>query len=279
MPKKQKKLQKKSHTPRFLGQHLLHNKFWIQTIIRRANLTRNEHVIEIGPGLGALTLPLAKQVTKVTAVELDHKFIEKLSKKICNIPNINLIHKDFLQFMLPRYPFTVVSSIPYGITTPILRKLLQHPSLTKAVFVLEKGAGKRITAKNTTNPEILCWRMQFQLSLKETIHAHHFSPPPSVESAILIVKRRKESLIPIHQARIFFALASYGLASPNLPIHLAFRGIFTSRQFTHLLRSIHTTRDQAIRTLNEYQWAIIFQTMIQYVDAHRWPKLKRHKKV
>lgn len=275
MPK-YKKNRKKSQFQNDLGQHLLHNKGVIKNIVSSANIKPHELIVEIGPGQGALTLPLAEKAGYVLALERDSAFVEKLHRKTSRKNNVKVIHGDFLKFTLPKRPYLVVASIPYAITTPILRKLLGQPSspMDRAVLVIEKGAAKRFTKRRLTNPEILKWRMWFDFTIGQQIAPESFSPPPSVESVVFQITRKRKLLVPFSYHKAFMALATYALRFPQLPINQALKGIFTSPQITHLLRNLRVERHVPIHSLSEEEWAKAFMTMIQYVPSYRWPKRK-----
>lgn len=260
-----------------LGQHLLHNKHWIRTIIAQAKLASHEQVIDIGAGLGALTIPLAKRVNRVLAIEIDPKFADRLRRKTAMFKHVKVLELNFLQMPLPRQPYCVVANIPYEITTPILNKLLNSPSSSfqRAVLVIEKGAAKRFTEPFTTNPQLLTWRMWFDFSRGPTIEAANFSPPPNVESSIFTITRKKEPLLPFTAHTAFQSLVTHALKVPQQPICTALSDIFTSPQITRLCRNLGTDRLAPVQTLTEQQWAIVFQTMRHYVSPERWPKIKR----
>ncbi|MFD1428371.1 23S ribosomal RNA methyltransferase Erm [Kroppenstedtia sanguinis] len=271
---RQQQVQKKKKGSNFPGQHLMHNKGLIQELVKRSKVNRQDLVLEIGAGTGNLTLPLAEKSMKVLAVENDPVFAERLQRKIQSVSNIQMIQQDFLQIHLPRVPFSVVANIPYSITTPILGKLFDRPTvpIQRGVLVMEKGAAKRFTAYPITNPRILKWRIWFKVKMGRTIPPHYFSPPPRVDSAILTLWRRDQPRVaPRHHSR-FMALATWGLKSPQLPVSLALKGIFTPPQLKQLLRQLKMEREAPICYLREEQWAWVFQTMMQVVPPYRWPR-------
>jgi 23S rRNA (adenine-N6)-dimethyltransferase len=272
------RIRKYKQVPNFLGQHFLHNKGIIYQLIEKADLTSTDTVLDIGAGNGALTLPLAEKAGKVIAVEVDPQYVRKLKEKTVNKRHVTIIEKDFLQMKLPKNPFCVVSSIPYAITTPILGKMLDQPQtpLERAVFVIEKGAAKRFTKQELTDPRILKWRMWFTLKMGRTISATQFSPPPGVDSAVLTVCRKKQPEIAVHHHARFTGLADYGLRNPHLDLREAFRGVFTPPQIKHLLHNLGVDRHTPIGLLNERHWGIVFQALLQYVPPFRWPKTKQY---
>lgn len=277
--KRNRKIRKSLEWPNFSGQHLLHNKRIIHDLLQMANLTPNDIVLDLGAGKGALTFPLAEKAGKVIAVEYDPRFAAILRKKAEAYPNIKIIQQDILKLQLPKEPFVVVAGIPYAITTPIMKMLLHHPanSLQRAVIVMEKGAAKRFTSYPVTNPVILKWRMWFDLEYAMEISRENFSPPPRVDSAGLIIRRKEKPGIPCKDHDSFLGLAEYALKYPQLPLDEALKGVFTPPQITRLVRNLGVDRKMAVCWLNEIQWAAVFHTMVRYVPRPCWPKAKKYK--
>lgn len=270
----QRRTKKQAEGGNFPGQHLMHNKRLIQKLVKMSGVNRQDRVLEIGAGAGALTLPLSEQAGKVWAVENDPVLAEKLHKKVGQKSNIQIIQRDFLQMNLPRRPFCVVANIPYSITTPILGKLFDQPTLPvqRAVLVVERGAAKRFTADPITNPRILKWRMWFEVKMKGRIEPGNFSPPPRVDSAILTFWRKEKPLVPLRHHARFMRLARVGLKFPQSSVFEALRGVFTPPQLKHLMKNLGVDREEPIAFLTEEQWGVVFHTMFQYVEPYRWPK-------
>ncbi|UUZ81996.1 23S ribosomal RNA methyltransferase Erm [Paenibacillus sp. P26] len=258
----------------FPGQHLLVDKHLIRELVGLARLKPGDTVLDLGAGTGALTLPLAEQGAKVLAVEKDPALAGKLLEKIRQSSNTRLIQKDILGMTFPKEPFCVVANIPYSITTPILGKLLDQPNtpFRRAVLLVELGAARRFTADPIRSPRILKWRMWFDLTIKRSVPPGRFSPPPRVDSAVLLVSRKNNPILPVQHHARFAALAEYGLRNPQLPVFEALGRIFTPPQLARMARDLKLDRDQPAGTLNERQWAGAFLTMLKHVEPYRWPK-------
>ncbi|AZS16994.1 23S ribosomal RNA methyltransferase Erm [Paenibacillus lutimineralis] len=268
---RREKWQKESN---FSAQHLLISKRLIHDMIALAKISPTDTVLDIGAGTGALTYPLAEKAAHVLAIETDSAFVDRLFNKMKDRSNIRVKQSDFLEVSLPRSPFTVVANIPYSITTPIMRKLLDHPGvpLQRAVLLVEKGAAKRFTAVPIIDPRILSWRMQYEIRLVRAVSPHHFAPPPKVDSAILFIQRREDPLVLTQHLPKFASLAAYGLRDPRLPLFAALSGVFTLPQIARLVRVLGVNREHPIGRLNEEQWGTVFDTMLQHVPPHRWPQ-------
>ncbi|MGP4041841.1 23S ribosomal RNA methyltransferase Erm [Gracilibacillus sp. D59] len=283
MTKKKLKYQRKkrSHgkSPNFLGQHLMHNKKLINDIVDLTKVNIDETVLELGAGKGALTTILNQRAGKVLAVEYDKKFVNILEIKTENCPNTTIIHQDILKIYLPKEKFIVVSNIPYSITTPIMKKLLNNPlsNFQRGVIVMEKGAAKRFTSRLVKNPYVIAWRMWFDIRYVKGISRKNFSPPPRVDSALITINRKVRPIVPIADYLIFWGMADYVLKNPQLSIDLALRGVFTPPQIKHLKRNLGIKNDFPVSSLSEQQWGIIFETMVKHVPRFRWPKMKKGK--
>lgn len=281
MAKKNRKYQGNKITrgapPNYLGQHLLHNKKLINEIVDHAKIRKHDVVLDLGAGKGALTTVLSEKAKKVLAVEYDRKFTDVLERKFKHHSNVKVIHRDILQLSLPRDPFVVVSNIPYAITTPILKKLLNKPSsnFQRGVIVMEKGAAKRFTADFVKDPYVIAWRMWFDIRFVKGISRKYFSPPPRVDAAIVVIHRKAEPIVPYRDYLVFWGLADYMLQHPSVSIDDALRGVFTVPQIKRLKRNLRINSDVPVGALSVQQWGMVYDTMVKYVPQYRWPKLKK----
>lgn len=176
---------------RYLGQHFLINRDAIKKIVAALDLKKNETVVEIGPGKGALTLPLAKECQnpnlkcQIIAVEKDKTLARELARKL---PEAKIIQGDILK-NLPTLviDWKLVGNIPYYITGQLLRvigELEKKPELT--VLTIQKEVAERLIAKppkmNLLAASIQIWA---EPEIIGYLRPNDFSPPPEVESAII----------------------------------------------------------------------------------------------
>jgi len=138
-----------------LGQHFLSNPGVRDRIIELAGFGREDTVLEVGPGQGALTLPLSRQVKTLVAVEKDRALISPLKARLakCGVRNVTLIHRDILSFdveeiALPNEKLHVIGNLPYNISTPFLEKLIRNRRhLGRAVLMFQLEVANRLTAR------------------------------------------------------------------------------------------------------------------------------------
>lgn len=275
--KRHRKVRKVISGPNFSGQHLLRSPRVIRKMIDKAGIRPGDIVLDLGAGKGALTFALAGKAERVIAVENDPRFADLLRNKAQSFVNVAVVERDILRFNWPKRPFRVVASIPYAITTPIIKKLLDSPcdQLRCAVLLIEYGAAKRFTSRHVRDPRLLGWRMRYDLEWIEAVPRDHFSPPPGVDSAIFRIRRKAEPLVPPRYTRQFAGLAEFALKHPDLPFGAALKGIFTAPQLARLCRNLGASPHAPVCSLTEVQWGEIFRAMIAHVPPHRWPKPKR----
>lgn len=172
------------------GQNFLIDTDVSRVIVDLAN-TQNEHVLEIGPGLGSLTQYLVNKTPHFIAVEIDRGFIRYLKE---TYPLVDVIEKDFLKYSVPRETTTVISNIPYYITTKIIEKVLTNtPNLKTFVFMTQKDVKVRLFAKPNSKeygPLAIMLAVTGLLEEKMTVTADKFYPVPNVDSAVFRFKRK-----------------------------------------------------------------------------------------
>lgn len=187
-------------TKKSLGQHFLIDKNIIFKIIDAIVADKNDRVIEIGPGTGALTKWLAKKFSNLHAIELDQRAVEVLEQEVSNI---TIHQKDVLKIdwadMVDRSnKNVVVGNLPYYITTPILFDLLESRSLfSEAILMMQKEVAERLVAEPSSKQYGIL-SVQTQLfctpEILFEVSRNSFSPPPKVTSAVIKLKFDKPKL-------------------------------------------------------------------------------------
>jgi len=175
-----------------LGQNFLIDKRVLKKIIEAAELSENDIVLEIGPGIGNLTQELAKKVKKIIAIEKDRKMIEILKETLKNFKNVEIINQDILEFPINRgvipINYKVIANLPFYLTAPVIRKFLENmkgrPS--QMVLMIQKEVAQRICAKP---PEMSILAISVQFYARPEIISYvlkkSFWPSPKVNSAII----------------------------------------------------------------------------------------------
>lgn len=205
------------------GQNFLTDTNILQKIVDTAEIDRNVNVIEIGPGIGALTEFLAENAAEVMAFEIDDRLIPILADTLRDFDNVQVINQDILksdlqsqikQFKNPDLPLKVVANLPYYITTPILMHLIESKiPFQEFVVMMQREVADRISAESNTKAYgSLSIAVQYYMTAKVAfiVPKTVFVPAPNVDSAILKMVRRPEPLIEVNDEDFFFRVAKVG---------------------------------------------------------------------
>ena len=189
------------HAKKRLGQNFLQSKAVIDRVIELVAPEPDDAIVEIGPGQGALTLPLAASGATVWAVEFDRDLIGYLSALLSGHRNVHLINGDFLKFnptaqQLDR--FKLVGNLPYNITSPVIDWCLRYrENLVSAVLMVQKELGARISASPGSkdwSPLAIFTQSAFTVERMFDVAPTNFRPKPEVTSTVI-------KLTPIHDGR------------------------------------------------------------------------------
>lgn len=208
------------------GQNFLVNERIYDDIVKAAEITSSDEVLEVGPGLGFLTAKLASASKRVVAVELDDKLANYLQVGIDtqDIKNVEIVNEDILRFNLTKHfpletKYKVVANLPYNITSIFLRLFLSNRHQPTALtLMLQKEVAERIVA---TPPDMSLLALSVQYYSEATIirevKAGNFWPEPKVDSAVIrLVTKSRPKISPEKQEledKLFFRLAKFGFSA------------------------------------------------------------------
>lgn len=198
-----------------LGQHWLYDKSSLEAMCEAADVQPTDSVLEIGPGLGTLTELLVKKAKEVTAVEYD----ENLARELANharADNLEIISQDILAFDFTTMPadYKIVANIPYYLTSNLIRVISETPSQPAvAALLVQKEVAERVTAE-AGQMSILSVTAQFywDVGLGRIVTRDLFTPPPKVDSQILILKKRQKPLFEYIDTKEFFRVVKAGFS-------------------------------------------------------------------
>ena len=232
---KNKRNSKKSHVPagagirpvKSLGQNFLIDEEVIGRIVEGSGISKDTLVIEIGPGTGALTLPLAEAAGHVTAIELDERVIPGLRVKTFSLGNVDIIHEDILKTDLQslisegleKYGLKevrIVGNLPYYITTPIIMKLLEeHTGAESITVMMQKEVADRIAAAPGTKPAgAITYSVHYYADVTRItdVGRDSFYPAPKVDSAVLRLDLREGPPVEVSDMDLYFNCIKAGFS-------------------------------------------------------------------
>ncbi len=184
---------------RSLGQNFLVNETVIGAIVEKLDVTREDRVLEVGPGLGALTLPLAETGCRLTAVELDGGFTSYLKERLSLYRNVEIVNADFLK-MAPEDRFTlIVSNLPYYCSSEMLYRFAEYRA-HRAYVMVQKEMGERILAlpgNKSYGAMTATLGLYYEADVRFHMSRNDFYPRPDVDSLFISLSKRDLSDLPI----------------------------------------------------------------------------------
>jgi 16S rRNA (adenine1518-N6/adenine1519-N6)-dimethyltransferase len=205
---------------RALGQNFLADPNIARRIARLADVESGDAVLEIGPGLGSLTLALAERGAHVRALELDRHVMRALEHVVADVPGISLQRGDALTYdyatELEARPWICVSNLPYNVATPIIIRLLESaPQVHRIVVMIQREVGIRLAAAPGTHD---CGAVSAKIAyhstarIVATVPSTVFVPRPKVESVVVRLDRRSRPAVDVASPSALFALVAAGFS-------------------------------------------------------------------
>jgi 16S rRNA (adenine1518-N6/adenine1519-N6)-dimethyltransferase len=280
---------------RGMGQNFLVDPGALATIVGAADLTRDDTVLEIGPGLGVLTWELLQRAGCVVAVELDKRLAARLREEFAGEPRLTIIQGDILklapgdlvrdrgsartaqdQVVDPRslppapWPYKVVANLPYAITSAVLRHLLEAaPPPALIVVLVQWEVAQRITAR-PGDLSVLAHSVQLYAApeIVARVPAASFVPAPAVDSAVLRLRVRPRPAVDVPDVHGLMRVIKAGFLHARkqlgngLPGGLAAMGVRLEReQVAAALRAASVEPSRRAETLTLEEWAAVYQAL------------------
>ncbi|MEI6631257.1 MAG: 16S rRNA (adenine(1518)-N(6)/adenine(1519)-N(6))-dimethyltransferase RsmA [bacterium] len=220
-----------------LGQNFLSDKNLQRKIVAGCSFKDTDTVLEIGPGLGALTRIIADKVGLLYAVEIDKALCRALEEEFKNSPNVKIIHQDILKLELPGYfikpkeKIKVVGNIPYYISTPIIECLIKYRrNIEEAFLTLQKEFAKRIVAHPGSKDygSLSCFVQYYaRAKILFTLKKNCFFPVPKIDSCFLRLNMKDE--LPLDQAKEkeFFKVVRASFNQRRKTLRNSLEGVFS----------------------------------------------------
>ena len=200
------------------GQHFLRGSDFIAELIGHSNIRKNDTVLDIGAGSGAITDVLARRAKNVLAYEPEAVAASKLRANLQHRPNVKIIEKDFLGSELPNDPYKVFSNIPFHLSSKIVRKLTTAERPPKAIYLIvqKQFAQKMLTDGNHFHGALGMaiapwWVARIRRPLRKT----EFTPPPAVDTVLLELKPREEPALPYEKMQHYMEFVEQCYAEPR----------------------------------------------------------------
>lgn len=260
-----------------LGQNFLVEPNILTKMIDAGEITKSTTVLEIGPGIGALTEFLAIHSKEVLAFEIDHRFVEILAETLAPYDNVTVIEGDILQVdfqdssfarLMEAEDLVVVANLPYYITTPIIMHLLgsQLP-FQRLIMMMQKEVAERMTAQVGTKAYgslSVAIQNQMESEIAFIVPKTVFIPKPNVDSAVLKLVRREEPLVQIEDQEHFeaFVQATFTQRRKTLWNNLRhYYPIESEEALAHALETSQINPQRRAESLDLYEFHQLYQVL------------------
>jgi 16S rRNA (adenine1518-N6/adenine1519-N6)-dimethyltransferase len=219
---------------RALGQNFLADGNTARRIVRLARLEPGDHVLEIGPGIGSLTLALRETGVHVRALELDRQLVPALRSVVGDDPMVDITQGDALEVdfgaLLADAPvWRAVSNLPYNVATPVVIRLLEHaPMVDRMLVMVQREVGERMAAAvNSEAYGAMSVKVAYYATAKVvgTVPPTVFMPAPKVESALVAIDRRAAPPVDVPSVDRMFVLVRAGFAQRRKTLRQALKGL------------------------------------------------------
>jgi 23S rRNA (adenine-N6)-dimethyltransferase len=250
------------------GQHLLRSAVLASELVQQADIGRGDLVVEIGAGSGTLTRPLAHHARRVIAVERDPIFVDHLRTAFASRSNVEIIRANALHVPLPQEPFRVFGNLPFSFGTRILRRLLDDVSAplvrVDALVQLEMARKRAAIAPSTLVS--LGWLPWWEFTIVRRVPRSAFRPVPSVDAAMLTIRRRAPALLAPSRRNAFVRLLARAFASSDRPVN---RLLQADRQrWSRLAGERGLLRDARPAELDVFDWIAVFDLVGTRGEGH-----------
>ena len=254
-----------------LGQNFLIDPVYLTRVVEAGAISEEDTVLEIGAGVGNLTLLLGTKAKEVIAVEIDSALIPILSEIAGPYQNIKVIHGDILGYelvdLMPSSQYQVVANIPYYITSKLIRHLMtseSHPQ--RIILTIQKEVAERICAPSGKLSLLgLSVQVFGHPEIKSNIPAGAFYPPPKVDSAIVRIDMHPAPLIPEEHLDTFFNLAKAGFSQKRKNLRNSLSGGLNmeKKSIEELLGSVGIDHRRRAETLTIDEWKTVTLKYVQ----------------
>ena len=259
-----------------IGQNFLVDRLVLGKIIAAADLSADDTVVEIGPGLGFLTEALAREAGQVIAIEVDGRLVERLRDRFSSTTNVRIVQGDILRIDLhdllgSRTRFKVVANLPYYITSAILRQLLESPTKPQVmVLMVQREVAERIVAR-PGKMSTLSVSAQFygEPRLVAKVRARAFYPRPAVNSAIIRIDVYGVPPMQVDDTDRFFMVVRAGFSQRRKQLRNSLSaGLrLPTEVIVDALRGCDIDETRRPQTLSVEEWARAYRALAPFPDA------------
>ena len=274
-------METRQHKRISLAQNFLRSPNLVRRLVAMSTIGPSDTVYEIGPGNGIITAELARVARHVIAIEKDAELVRRLRERFRLLDNVEIVEKDFLDYSFLTRPgfgalslrtarqprlseYKIFASIPYNSTAQILRKILYERSkLSEGYLLLQKEAAKKFSGSPRETLFSILVKPFFEFQILSQLRRTDFWPVPHVDSVFLSIKRRTSPLIEAQDVVPYRDFVQYGFGRWKPNLRLAFKNVFTYKQWKRLARELDFPLNATPTELSFEQWLGLYHDFRQ----------------
>ena len=263
-------METRQHKRISLAQNFLRSPKLVRRLVAMSTIGPSDTVYEIGPGNGIITAELARVARRVIAIEKDPEFVRILRERFRLLDNVEIVERDFLAWSFlsradidalrrPRQTrlseYKIFANIPYNSTAQILRKILcERSKPSEGYLILQKEAAKKFSGSPRETLFSILVKPFFEFQILSRLRRIDFCPVPHVDSVFLSIKRRTCPLIEAQDVASYRDFVQYGFGRWKPNLKLAFKNVFTYKQWKRLARDLDFPLNATPTELSFEQW-------------------------
>lgn len=245
---------------RSLSQNFLTDPSVARRLVRLAGLPPSQPVLEVGGGDGMITRALAPATRCLTVYEIDRTLADRLAARYRRTSGVRVVHGDFLRATPPSTSFTVVGSIPYALTTPILDWCLNAPHLATAALITQSEYARKRTGDygRWTRTAVQTWP-EFEWVMAARVPKDRFRPVPRVDSAILLLRRRTAPLLPAGHGSAYRRFVAAGFTGVGGSLRASLRAHYPRRTVDRALDVSEVEGSCVVGFVSPDEWCALYK--------------------
>ena len=254
-------METRQHRQISLAQNFLRSPKLVHRLIGMSTVGPSDTVYEIGPGNGIITAALATVAKQVIAIEKDPQLVRRLRERFCSLDNVEIVEEDFLaySFRARTSEYKIFANIPYNITAQIVRKIFyERSNLSDAYLILQREAAKKFSGSPRETLSSIMAKPFFEFQILHRLRPTDFWPKPNVDSVLLSIKRRARPLIESQDVASYRDFVQYGFGRWKPNLRLAFKHVFTYKQWKRLARDLDFPLNATPTQLSFEQWLNLY---------------------
>ena len=242
-----------------LAQNFLRSPQLVRRLVAMSSIGPADTVYEIGPGNGIITAALAKVARQVIAIEKDPVLVRRLRERFRVFDNVEIVESDFLAYSPVTSEHKVFANIPYNNTAQIVRRIVcERSKVSAAYLILQKEPAQKFSGSPGETLFSILVKPFFEFRILTQLRRTDFWPVPHVDSVFLSIKRRSRSLIETQDVGAYGEFVQYGFSRWKPNLKLAFKNVFTYKQWKRLARELQFPLNATPTELSCEQWVGLY---------------------